>query len=507
MHPQPPARTTTTVSSADIPDRVRELLDDGQRLALIAAHHDDADTPAGHCVRVVYLFVSGPPDTRAELHVALDPDKPRLPSIAHLSFPGGRFEREMADLHGITLLDHPLPRRLVRHFHWPRDWYPMRPDAGPPPRFTAPEGPYPFLEVQGDGVYEIPVGPVHAGMIEPGHFRFSVVGETIVKLKARLWFVHKGIEQLFQGRTPQAGLPLAERISGDTAVGHTLAYCLAVEEAAGLTVPHHARLARALLLELERLHNHTADIGALCNDVGHSILNSHALRIREQLLRLNRDVTGHRLLRGGITLGGAGLQSVPGREQMKAIGQDIREIIALALGHSTVRDRFTGTAQLSAQAAHDLGCLGYVARASSLPADARTGHPFLTLGPALTVPVHTTGDVLARFLIRAEEIDASLALIDHLTGELASAAVTTTPPPPGPATSASGSGVGIVEGWRGTITTRIELAADGTLSRVKPVDPSFFNWPALPVALADTIVPDFPLTNKSFNLSYAGNDL
>ena len=505
MHPQPPHRTQTVISAADLPDRAKELLDDGQRLALVAAHHDDAGTPGGRAVRVVYLFASGPPDTRTELHVRLDPDTPQLPTIAHLSFPGGRFEREMADLHGITPLDHPMPRRLVRHFHWPRNWYPMRPDAGPPPPFTEPEGPYPFLEVQGEGVYEIPVGPVHAGMIEPGHFRFSVVGETIIKLKARLWFVHKGIEKLFQGRTVERGLPLAERISGDTAVGHALAYCLAVEEATGIHVPAPARRARALLLELERLHNHITDIGALCNDVGHSILNTHALRIREQLLRLNHETTGHRLLRDGVVIGGAQLRSVPDPARMKTIGEDIREITALALGHSTVHDRFTGTAQLSTQAAQDLGCLGYVARASGLPADARVTHPLLDYGPALTIPVHTSGDVLARFLLRTEEIDASLCLIAHFADGLAPLSTTAGTPPPNPTTT--GSGVGIVEGWRGTITTRIELAPDGTLRRVKPVDPSFFNWPALPVALGDTIVPDFPLANKSFNLSYAGNDL
>lgn len=502
MDPRPPARTRTDVPAHDLPRRVRELLDGGQRLALIAAHHDGPDAPGGRAVRLVYLFVSGHPDTRAELHVRLDPDAPRLPSVAHLSFPGGRFEREMADLHGITLLDHPRPRRLVRHFHWPRGWYPMRPDAGPPPPFGAQEGPYPFLEVQGDGVYEIPVGPVHAGLIEPGHFRFSVVGETIIKLKARLWFTHKGVERLFQGRTAAGGLPLAERISGDTAVGHALAYCLAVEEAAGITVPDQARRARALLLELERLHNHVADIGALCNDVGHSVLNSQALRVRERLLRLNHDVTGHRLLRGGVTVGGAALRSVPDPALMRALGEDIREIVALALGHTTVRDRFTGTARLPARAARELGCLGYVARASSLPADARSGHPFLAPAPDFTVPVHSGGDVLARFLVRAEEIDVSLALVEHFADGLAPAATGSGPPRTGP-----GNGVGIVEGWRGTITTRVELAPDGTLARVKPVDPSFFNWPALPVALADTIVPDFPLTNKSFNLSYAGNDL
>ncbi|WP_369362333.1 NADH-quinone oxidoreductase subunit C [Streptomyces sp. CG4] len=492
-------RTTHEISLTELPSRTEELLTRGHRLALVAAHHDE------HCIRVVYLFAAGPPDTRTELHVRLDPERPELPTLAHLSFPAGRFEREMRDLFGIVPLGHPLPRRLVRHFHWPRGWYPMHPDAGPPPPFGEQEGPYPFLEVEGDGVYEIPVGPVHAGLIEPGHFRFSVVGETILRLKARLWFVHKGIEKLFQGRSIAAGLPLAERISGDTAVGHALAYCLAVEEATGTEVPEEARRARALLLELERIHNHVADLGMLCNDVGHSILNAQAQRVREQLLRLNRETTGHRLLRGGVVPGGAVLQAVPDVRRLKAIGEDVREITDLALGHSTVRDRFTGTAVLRTEAAREIGCLGYAARASGLAYDARVAHPFTDHGMRLGSPVHTSGDVLARFLARAEEIDISLALIEHLAAGLIAPRALAGPSP----ASGSGplSGVGLVEGWRGTIATRVELAADGTLTRVKPVDPSFFNWPALPIALTDTIVPDFPLTNKSFNLSYAGNDL
>lgn len=491
-------RTIEELDTTQLADRTRALLADGRRLALVAAHHDPAS------LRVVYLFISGPPDTRTELHVRLDPVKPELPTLAHLSFPAGRFEREMRDLHGIVPLGHPLPRRLVRHYHWPKGWYPGRPDTGPPPPFAEPEGPYPFLEVEGEGVYEIPVGPVHAGLIEPGHFRFSVVGETILKLKIRLWFVHKGIEKLFEGRTIEAGLPLAERISGDTAIGHALAYCLAAEEATGTTVPEQARRARALLLELERLHNHVADLGALFNDVGHSILNAHAQRVREQLLRLNHQVTGHRLLRGGVVPGGSRLLSLPHPRQMRAIGADIREIVQLALGHSTVRDRFTGTARLPAQAARDLGCLGYVARASGLPDDARINHPDHDHGAALTIPTRTEGDVLARFQIRAQEIDVSLALIDQLLADDLSPRAAVTPLATG---DGPGTGVGITEGWRGTITTRVELTPDHTLARVKPVDPSFFNWPALPIALADTIVPDFPLANKSFNLSYAGNDL
>lgn len=487
-------------SAVTLPQHAENLLLQGYRLALVAAHLDEGGP------RVVYLFTSGPPDTRVELNIRLDAERPEVPTLAHLSFAAGRFEREMRDLFGIVPQGHPLPRRLVRHFHWPRGWYPMRPDAGAPPAFGEQEGPYPFLEVEGDGVFEIPVGPVHAGLIEPGHFRFSVVGESILKLKARLWFVHKGIEHLFQGRTIAAGLPLAERISGDTAVGHALAYCLAVEEATGTDVPVEAQRARAMLLELERIHNHIADLGMLCNDVGHSILNAHAQRVREQLLRLNKEITGHRLLRGGVVPGGAALQALPDPALLKAIGADIREITDLALGHSTVHDRLTGTAILRTAAAREIGCLGYVARASGIADDARIAHPFTPYDDAgFTVPVHDSGDVLARFLVRAEEIDVSLALIEHFAQGLSAPAALLTPP------AAPGvqprTGVGLVEGWRGTITTRVELAPDGTLARVKPVDPSFFNWPALPVALTDTIVPDFPLTNKSFNLSYAGNDL
>ncbi|MGV9386905.1 hydrogenase large subunit [Nonomuraea sp. NPDC003707] len=486
-------RTTADIGPGELPEHAARLLNAGHRLALVCARQE-ADGFA-----LAYLFVAGGPDRRTELRLRLPSEQPAVPSLAHLSFPAGRFEREIRDLYGITPLDHPLPRRLVRHHHWPRGWYPMRADAGPPPSFGDPEGPYPFVTVEGQGVYEIPVGPVHAGLIEPGHFRFSVVGETIIKLKARLWFVHKGIEKLFEGRRPADGLELAERVSGDTCVGHALAYCLAVEEATQTPVSAQAQRARAVLLELERLYNHVTDLGALCNDVAFPILHAHTGRIREQLLRINAEVTGHRLLRGGVRLGGAQLKALPDPDRLHAIGADVAEIVELALRHTVVADRFTGTAVLSADAARDLGTLGYVARASGLDLDARRDHPFADLGD-FTPARRTSGDVLARFQIRAEEVATSIALITHLAGDPTAPA--DSPPVKGPS-----SGVGLVEGWRGTIAHRIEFAPDGTLARVKIVDPSFFNWPALPVALNSAIVPDFPLVNKSFNLSYAGNDL
>ena len=476
---------------------VTSRLADGFRVALVSGC-EDADR-----LRVVYVLVRSRDDHRVELSLPVPKHDPVVPSLAACDYSLGRFEREVRDLYGIIPADHPLPQRLVRHGHWPRGCYPMRRDADPTPRFDLDVGSFPFLEVAGDGVYEIPVGPVHAGLIEPGHFRFSVVGETILRLKARLWFVHRGIEKLFEGRRPGDGIELAERVSGDTAVGHTLAYVMAVEDAAGIEVTEHDRLVRALLLELERLHNHIADLGALANDVGYGIANVHAQRLREQLLRLNKVTTGHRLLRGGISVGGARLLALPDVGQVAEVAAAAAELAAITLGNSTVRDRFAGTAVLATETATNLGTLGYVARASGVDVDARRDHPFVDLGPSFSVVLEKDGDVLARYLVRLREVAMSARLVEDLSTRLAGDRGSGI----GAETQSVGSGLGLVEGWRGTIAHRVELDRTGAVSRLKIVDPSFFNWPALPVALADTIVPDFPLVNKSFNQSYAGNDL
>jgi Ni,Fe-hydrogenase III large subunit/Ni,Fe-hydrogenase III component G len=502
-----PVTTSYDVSAGDLRATVEALLRDGHRVALVSAVEDD------DCFRVVYVLVRATDDHRVELVLRVPTDEPTIPSLAAIDYPTGRFEREIRDLYGVTPVGHPLPARLVRHGHWPRGWYPMRRNAGPPPDFEPDIGSFPFLEVEGEGVYEIPVGPVHAGLIEPGHFRFSVVGETILRMKARLWFVHRGVEKLFEGRRPQDGLELAERISGDTAVGHSLAFAMAVEAAAGLEVGEEDRLVRALLLELERLHNHVADLGALANDVGYGIANAHALRLRETLLRLNKATTGHRLLRGAVGIGGARLVSLPDIDVVASVAAEVAELAKLTLANATVRDRFTGTAPLSLGAATGLGTLGYVARASGLDLDARRDHPFVDLGDRFSVVVETAGDVRARYLVRVREFEVSAGLVASLVERLGGAMGSGGQPESQGAEPGSrpggglGTGLGLVEGWRGAITHRVELDGAGQLSRVKVVDPSFFNWPALPVALADTIVPDFPLVNKSFNQSYAGNDL
>ncbi|ORW22230.1 NADH-quinone oxidoreductase subunit C [Mycobacterium palustre] len=473
-----------------------DLLCKGFRLALVAAHDDDG------AFRVVYLFLAGRPDRRVELECVVPKDAPAMRSLAYLSFPAGRFEREMADLYGIRPTGHPKLRRLVRHAHWPDDWYPMRNAVAPEPKFDG-SGHFPFVPVEGPGVYEIPVGPVHAGLIEPGHFRFSVAGETVLRLKARLWFVHRGVEKLFEGRVASGAVELAERISGDTSVAHALAHSLAVEDALGIRLPEHVHRLRALLVELERLYNHATDMGALANDVGFAIANAHAQRIREQLLRLNATVTGHRFLRGAIRPGAVTLRALPDVAVLQSIAADVAEVAQLTLRNSLVYDRFAGTAVLHSEDARALGCLGYVARASGMRTDARLEHPTTAL--PVTEIAAEEGDVLARYTVRRDEYAASTDLACHLveshTGPVDYAATPDLPH------AANRSGIGIVEGWRGTVVHRVELDAANRITRAKVVDPSWFNWPALPVAMADTIVPDFPLANKSFNQSYAGNDL
>jgi Ni,Fe-hydrogenase III large subunit/Ni,Fe-hydrogenase III component G len=483
--------TVTDVSREQLADVVGGLLDQGQRLALVAAHEEQDS------FRVVYVLLG---QGRSEVVVTMPRDDAWLPSLAAICYPAGRFEREIRDLYGIRVTDHPLPHRLVRHAHWPSGYHPMLAGAGSMPTGGGPAA-YPFLEVEGDGVYEIPVGPIHAGLIEPGHFRFSVVGETILRMKARLWFLHRGVEKHAEGRSLDDVLAITERISGDTAVGHSLAYAMAAEEALGIVVSEEARLVRAQLLECERVYNHVADLGAIVNDVGFSIVAAHTARLRERLLRHNEELTGHRLLRGAIAVGGAQLRRPVDTRLVADVVQEAVDLAHLAMGHSVVADRLHRTAVLSADKVRHMDVVGYVARASGVAVDAREGQPFVDLGPSFRVVTHPDGDVWARLLVRVGELQVSAAVIQHLSDRLGGRRGDCAR-----AGDGAGSGFGVVEAWRGRLCHRVEVSA-GVVTRLKVVDPSWFNWPALPQALTDTIVPDFPLANKSFNLSYAGNDL
>jgi Ni,Fe-hydrogenase III large subunit/Ni,Fe-hydrogenase III component G len=475
----------------------------GAELIFMAA--DDRRRKAG-AFFVHYLFAHRTANWFLHASARLEAAQPELTSLAPFHYPASRFEREIRDLFGIVFTNHPDPRPLVKHGFWPDSYYPLRKDANAQ-EFTDDGQPFPFTPVGGEGVYEIPVGPVHAGVIEPGHFRFSVMGETIIDLKSRLYFTHKGTEKLFEGRDPFDGVELAERVSGDTSVGHALAYCQAVEAAADVDVPPRARYLRVIVLELERLYNHIADVGAIINDTGFAIAHAHCSRIREQLLRLNKRLTGSRLLRGVLCPGGLVHDLSLPRDltaRVEAVVADFDEIVEICLKNTLVLDRLEGTGVLKSQLAKDHGVLGYVARASGIDIDARRDHPFAAYQHlTFSVPVFTSGDVKERVSVRVEEVHESAELIQQACRHLPSQHVRADLGRLDAFTPA----FGIVEGWRGRIVHWIMTGDDGRLHRVKIVDPSFFNWPALSHALVGNIVPDFPLCNKSFNQSYSGNDL
>lgn len=478
--------------------------DFGAELILMVANDRRSDKGI---FEVHYLFANTAENWFLHATKNLIDDEPIIASLATFYYPASRFEREIKDQFGIEAIGHPDRRPLVRHAFWPEDYYPLRKDAAPPTTLEDDGTPFPFRPIGGEGVYEIPVGPVHAGIIEPGHFRFSVVGETVVDLKIRLYFTHKGIEKLFEGKLPSEGVALAERISGDTTIGHALAYCQAVESLAGTQVPDRAKYLRVILLEMERLYNHIADFGMICNDTGFAFAHSHCFRLRERLLRLNKQLTGNRLLRGGITLGGVN-HDLPGGldlpRELDSIWADFNEVVGISLANTMLADRLEGTGRLTLQTATDHGVLGFVARASGLNVDARRDHPYAAY-PQLKfeVPVFESGDVRARTEVRVAEARQSIALIKQAVAQL----------PAGPLTAPIGElppfepAFSIVEGWRGAIVHWVMADRAGRLYRVKVKDPSFVNWPALSFALLKNIVPDFPLCNKSFNQSYSGNDL
>jgi Ni,Fe-hydrogenase III large subunit/Ni,Fe-hydrogenase III component G len=441
--------------------------------------------------------------------VTVPADNPAFPSLATRWYLASRFEREIHDLFGLIPTGHPDLRRLPLHQFWPADYHPLLKDAAVRQDFYDDGEAFPFRRVEGEGIYEITVGPVHAGIIEPGHFRFSVDGETIINLESRMYFVHKGIEKLFESATAVEGVKLAERISGDSSVAHALAFCQAVESLAGAAIPPRAAYLRVVLLELERLYNHIADVGAICTDTGFALANAHALRLREDLLRLNARLVGHRLLRGTLRPGGVARdftaeQITDTLDSIDRVVADFDQIVEIATHNGLVLDRLRGTGRLSTQTAREMQVVGVAARASGIDRDARRDHPFAAyaaLSPRIVV--HTDGDVWARLMVRVEEArEAARLIVTALeTLPVGSLAATLDVIP-------NGDGAfGLVEGWRGPIWHWVATGNENTLSRVKIKDPSFANWPALNYAILENIVPDFPLVNKSFNLSYAGNDL
>jgi Ni,Fe-hydrogenase III large subunit len=462
-----------TIDAADWIPLHLSVREDGGRLAALWA----SDGPAAvHALSVVHERL-----LRLDLPLT-DPSYPDLSAV----FPAAaRMQRAIRDLHGF------------RSGEDQRPWL-IHGDAS-----------YPFVQVEGDGVHEIAVGPVHAGIIEPGHFRFSVVGERVLRLEQRLGYVHKGIEKRFESMSLAEGARLAGRVSGDSTVAYAWAYAMALEAAAGASPPRRGLWLRALLLERERIANHLGDLGYLGNDGGLAFGLAQFSRLKEDLLRLNARLFGHRFLMDRIAPGGTtvdidqvGVNAI--LEQTERLEEEVQALRAIYYDHPGLQDRCINCGRLEGRLAADLGVVGLAARASGIAIDARVFPgfaPYDELEPALCA--HRNGDVASRIVVRFEEIFESLRLERRILAALPSG-----DPRIGLSEPAQGaSGVGWVEGWRGEVFVALEAGGAGSIRRCHPHDPSWQNWPALEHAVLGNIVPDFPLINKSFNLSYSGADL
>ncbi len=430
------------------------------------------------------------------------------PSYAAADRPG----RHLQDMFGVAFTDHPDARSWTRHNAWGDGEFPLRKGfdaAGEPPAETPPHSDYPFMLAQGAGVYEIPVGPIHAGIIEPGHFRFQAVGETVLNLEERLGYAHKGIEKIAEGRDPAGLARLAGRASGDTTAAHAWAACMAMERAAGIEVPPRALALRAVLAERERIINHVGDVAMICNDVSYAFGFYQFGRLREDWLRLNRTLFGHRLMMDRIIPGGVNIdidteRANAIRAQSDALTRELDELLPILADNASLQDRLVSTGVLSVELAARFGCVGYVGRASGQDFDVRRDAAYAPYDKLdITVPVFTAGDVAARMQVRIEEIRVSLRLQAQLLGNLPAGelcAAWRTPP-------ADSEGVGIVDGWRGEIISYVRFDSVGRIARFFPRDPSWLIWPALEKLTRGNIVPDFPVCNKSVNGSYSGQDL
>ncbi|MEI7451676.1 MAG: NADH-quinone oxidoreductase subunit C [Candidatus Falkowbacteria bacterium] len=436
--------------------------------------------------------------------------EPSYPSLTATVMAAHWYERYLHDMFGITPLGHPDLRRLVSHENVPENVYPLRKDFAWNTKMEHANVPYPMAHVEGEGIYEIPVGPIHAGIIEPGHFRFNVAGERIITLEGKLFFTHKGIEKLVEGKAPLEALPFIERLSGDMAAGHALAFCQAVEALAGCEVPKRAQLLRVLLLELERVTMHIHDLANIGGmGTGFSFIAANGFRIKERMVRLSDELLGNRFWRGEIVPGGVAKDLSTEKlaailPVLQAAQVEINKIVKIALSSDGFLDRLQTTGVLPLEAAKAFGGVGLPVRASGFDRDVRRDHPDAVYKElAVNVQLKTVGDVHARYLCRINEIDESVRLIDavlkQLTGNSDKNIINE-------CQIKDGVTIGAVESWRGEIICALHFQ-NGKISRCFPRDPSFCNWALFAIIGPGNIVPDFPLCNKSLNLSYSGTDM
>jgi len=436
--------------------------------------------------------------------LTLDCPDASFPSIGRLHPPARRLERTVRDLFGLVPMEAPDGRPWLDHGRWG-----VRHPLGAREKASADGDAYAFLPVEGEGLHQIPVGPVHAGIIEPGHFRFTANGETVVRLEERLGYVHKGIEGLMAGATLARAAGLAGRVSGDSTVAYAYAFARAAEAALETEPPPRAEWLRALMAELERLANHLGDIGAVCNDAAFALMLAHCGVLRERVLRAADAAFGHRLMRDRIVPGGVtvdidadGTGAV--RSLVAEIGRRFPELVELYDNTTSLQDRTVATGILTPALARQFGAGGYVGRASGRDFDVRRALPYPPYDElSFEVPVLREGDVNARVWIRIREVEQSLSLIGQILDRMPDGPVRIEIEPRG----RPSEGVALVEGFRGDVLVSLRIGADGRVERCHPRDPSWFQWPLLEAVIEDNIVADFPLCNKSFNCSYSGHDL
>jgi Ni,Fe-hydrogenase III large subunit len=428
-----------------------------------------------------------------------------FPSVARDHAPADRLERTIRDLVGLVPDGARDDRPWLDHGRWKV----AQPLGAATPAASGGPPPYEFLAAEGDSLHQIPVGPVHAGIIEPGHFRFTADGETVVRLEARLGYVHKGVQALMQGADPARAAAFAGRLSGDSTVAYALAFSRAVEAAWQVAVPERAVWLRALMAELERLANHLGDIGAICNDASFALMMAHCATLRETVLRAASECFGHRLMMDRVVPGGIAADLQPGglaalRELRARVRARFPRLVALYDNTASLQDRTVGTGIVAPALVERYGCGGYVGRASGRVFDTRRDlayPPYDRL--VFEVPTMQEGDVNARVWIRIREVEQSLRLIDQLIDGLPAGETRVALRCPGELAE----GIALVEGFRGDVLVWVRLSADGTVARCHLRDPSWFQWPLLEAAIEGNIVADFPLCNKSFNCSYSGHDL
>ena len=445
------------------------------------------------------------PSTRQIMSASLDARAGRVPSLALFHAPASRLERSASDLFGIEFTGLPDPRPWLDHGRWPLQ-HPLA--ESPHPGVALP--PYQFLGADGPSLHQIPVGPVHAGIIEPGHFRFTASGETVVRLEERLGYTHKGIEKLLCGKSIDAAARLAARVSGDSTVAYSLVFARAVEAALEFNPPPRALWLRAVMAELERIANHLGDVGAICNDAAFSIMHAECGILREQTLRACATAFGHRLMMDCVVPGGVAADlEPPGVEAILSLTSRLRrqfpELVELYENTASLQDRTVGTGVVSSALAAQFAAPGYVGRASGRAFDARVCVPYPPYDAMpVEIAVRREGDVDARVWVRIREIQHSIGWLERSLAALPRGPVRLSVLTD-PVTSVEGAA--LVEGFRGDLLGYARIGAGGRLERCHLRDPSWFLWPLLEAAIEGNIVADFPLCNKSFNCSYSGHDL